>query len=278
MKNFTIALAALAGILQVTCSYAGDLETPSNKICILNYNVESHPISMSLTRIISKTALQNILLKSEAIPSDFLQCIQDRYSEIMVIAHALRTGGKQDTDAVNLGYFRKMNPEERRSSIERSILNLEDKIKTFKRTHAEERKHNYETHRPGELNPKEAEINRLEIHLGKIKRIPDEKKLYVVKPFMPRVLSLAREELSRQHKDGTQKLKKIRFMNCFPQQVWNRYPDLQALVQENGIDFQFAPLNKFWSWILNAPVSSFSKSWVKRVIKESSNNTEYQVE
>ncbi|HLD73880.1 MAG TPA: hypothetical protein VJB34_03160 [Bdellovibrionota bacterium] len=78
------------------------------EICVLGYERPFHPYSTKLEQLFANR--ENILLINQALPKDFLTCLDENPREIIILAHALEM--KIDSHRYNLAYFKKLTDQE----------------------------------------------------------------------------------------------------------------------------------------------------------------------
>lgn len=78
---------------------------PKTEVCVLSFVPSTSRIGESIDDTFRFDA--RIRLIREALPIDLARCIQEGYSEIVIVAHALQMHTANGKDDVRLGYFQK---------------------------------------------------------------------------------------------------------------------------------------------------------------------------
>lgn len=252
---FLIA-SALLSVWAITHAHA-DAAAP-RKVCVLNFEAPENRVSRTIEKIFA--GHPEISVKHLALPIDFANCIKDEATEILIIGHALITPQNKDgKHPVELAYFRNLVGDERKEAIEHVTSSFDEQIAQLEAAPQN-----------GDDSSGDAEqitadkIKKLQSKKKKYATYPESKPYYVVRPFLPQAMAVARRTLAEQASQGQVKLKKIRLMSCVPQEVMAEYDDLRALIQENGIELDIAPTNGFMSMIEGIPVTSPSPKWLRK--------------
>jgi hypothetical protein len=99
----------ILGITLVLLS-ASSMAAVTPTVCVLDYLVDADPMSKSVVSTFQYDAKAKVI--QEAKPMDFLDCIEQDFPQIVIVAHAFEIpsstpGGKPD---VKLGYFLRADP------------------------------------------------------------------------------------------------------------------------------------------------------------------------
>jgi len=245
----TIATAA-ASLLGAAprAALASTLE-PVKAMCLLAFEREEHPISQRLLSEFGSRPDVDVFV--EATPSDFFRCMKGQYRQITFVAHSVSMD--EYDNGVNLGFFKRLAGPER-------DLYLQQDVDFLDRTQSdlEARKFNIAG---GEHN---IEQSRLEEELGRIDwergRVLSGAPLYSkVHAFHGRTFLRALEEF----RSGPQYVNKIRFFNCDSRKIRERYQAEFEQISQAGIEMEFAPKNRFMSWIFGKETSTLDIDWIR---------------
>jgi hypothetical protein len=226
-----------------------------SKVCVINFE---RPES-GVTKIVENALLghDGVTIYSLATPMDFLNCIKNDSTEIVIIGHAIITPDNQDgKKPVNLGYFRNLEGEEREKARSSIISELSKEITDLERNNFVDDGIGQEN-----LTPITKKIRDLKDTRKQYIEFRDDQPYYVIRPVLKNIMVLAQEELSK--KAGPIQLKKIRLMSCLSDQVMAEYDDFRQLIEENNIELDIAPTNKFLSFFKGMNVSTPDPNWLK---------------
>jgi hypothetical protein len=261
MKRF-IGLCGAA--LFITWSALASDPASESRVCVLTYEREAHPITKAVKKVFR--GHPEVALQVEALPIDFLKCIRSGATEILFVAHAVEYAG---SDHIDLGYFRRLEGIERDQEIAQASTQIESAIAQFEKLNLEKIKartqNPYPPKNANERTWEEVQAYRMTRVREILKAYPKEKPYYVLRPILNKVFELARQDLRKEASEkGNVRLKKIRMMNCLPEQVQDRYPALMDLIHENKIDLDLAPTSPFFSWLKGKPVTSPDLDWIRK--------------
>lgn len=229
MKHFRVFFVLLLLALFSTTLHA------QTRLCVLGFEKRDFPASLGLQKVFSKH--QSVHLVIEATPQDLLFCLRQGYEEILFVAHALIIN--QESEAVNLGYFKEMTGAEREAFIEASLQQVQTRLKG----------------------------KELERTLKKIKNFPATKPIYG-SPYviMNRFFQSMEKDIQELSRTQKLKLKKFRLMTCESQKILQRYPFFNNLAGY-GVELDVAPTSKVGSWLYGKQVTNFNFGWVKKSLK-----------
>lgn len=261
----------ILNILVTTFSLTGFLYAQQNpvksgeKVCFLNFERSEHGFSKYLRSTLPQ--IPEVLYKEEALPTDFLNCVTNDYTEIIILAHTLMN---PETGAESLGYYSPLTGDNRAGFISR-IQELIKSEKTKLQASIKKMLDSNSSTNCGSMNDRcvKTEILLQQSGLRQMTKIqkyfeslsPDDKLFDSPKPFLNRIFSLSRKVLNDKASNQSVKLKSIRFISCDPINAMNLYPDLKALVDENNIHIELSPAQNIQSWIRGHRVSTLDPRW-----------------
>lgn len=236
-------------------------------ICVLNYERRVHPISKIMNEIF--TGIPNIVLKNEAIPLDFLDCIKEGFSEIIIIAHSFQIDkqGKK----FRLGYYREVSADKREQIIDEFRSGLEDKLAKLEAKWAR--------HKCPERTKSRVAYGRkcrslfrkkmaLRKRIDSIDELDENYLFYDKKIFFNKIFSKSLDFLRSRKQNGQEIfLKNIRLMACTPQELLAAYPPFKALVSEFNLGLDIAPKHNIGSLIKGRYTTAIDKRWLKTSVQ-----------
>lgn len=169
---------------------------------------------------------ENIYYTDYATPQDILNCVTAGVKEITIIAHTAEI----QNENVKLIYRREVSPEERDEMRESETLRINERLLSSDISRSERN-----------------DLRRVLRALNNPSRV-----LYQQGLIYNRVFEIISQ--------SPQSLERIRFAGCHPEYLISSYPGLENL-QDQGIDFDFAPINQRMSRRRGKSVTSYRTDW-----------------
>lgn len=237
-------------VLLITFSFSSF----ASKVCALNFERPKHYTSKMVSKTFDANPSTKVVLLAK--PVDILKCVQEGYSEIIIIAHSLYNPETPDKDA-KFGYYAEKTANQYEALL-KEISSLKDhysETKRLKRYVSDGR----------EIFKKNRSQRRFE-NLTKIEdKIKNGHKLYDFKKFHSIIFTnLAKLLKQEKQESGTIKLKKIRIASCTEDSIKMRYKVFNELSDELGIQFDWQPENKFTSWIKGIQTTVLDQQWLNQ--------------
>jgi hypothetical protein len=221
-------------------------------VCVLSFERSEH----FTTKVISKTFKKksNHKIVTLAKPIDIVKCVQEGYSEIVIVAHAIYNPNKKNTEA-KLGYYRTLRPIEYKTFVS-NVEKLHKEYGQGKRKKV--------SFLNGRRKVKKNEEYKRWEHLNSVlKDISSERVFYKMDKFHTTIFKRLKALLHEQATEGNLKLTKIRIASCMKDSLQKRYTILNEISHEFNIELDWHPDSKFASWIQGNQSVQLEKSWLK---------------
>jgi hypothetical protein len=235
----------------------------ATKACVLYYERTEHPFWKQVQKIFNSHP--EVVLIENAKPVDLVKCVlQHNPQEILIFSHSFEI----DSETTKLGFFLPLNEEETVKNYRKTLVALRAQHKKIV-SNANFTLCNTNSERSDPCTPAQNEEMKIRSTLGKLSAMKKtdatyklifgyEKGLFLQKSF---------EDLYSLVKTSNLALRKIRLMSCEPQKVFNAYPALKRIVQEQGITLDIAPKNHILSFLNNKQITTFDRAWLKKSLK-----------
>lgn len=252
---------SLRSLFIVTVLLASQVGLAAPKLCVLNFERAGYPIAKVVDSVFEKSAAEDsagVRLKDEAVPVDFLNCIKERFSEIVVIAHAVKV--TYPTPTVVLGYYVRLPAEEVKGYIAAGKTEL---ISELSEEYVRD---------PLPFSPKDPDSAARQKDLSdEISYLDqwdvDKKPLHRIAQFLPKIFELIRVELAKQAASSQGiGLKRLRWMSCMPENIFDAYPDLKKAISVNSIALDIAPASAVFSFLEGFTVTQPDRSWLEESV------------
>jgi len=249
-------VALFCFVIGAACTLTGQASP-----CVLSFVPSTDPIWWKGVEPIFRKSEHSLVIQ-EAIPADFLRCIEARPETIVVVAHSAELPWERSK--ASLAYFKRLSQEESSNAISEEISDLKQRISLLEATTPKRTVKGAE----GLLfDPQVKSLILLKRNLHRIQNIPDDKTLYSApKLIMPLVFERLVDELQKQKErdSGRLRLKKIMIATCNSQKVQSRYRrEFERLREDFGIEVIFSPDNKLMSLVLGREVSYPKRKWLQ---------------
>lgn len=236
-------------VLLITFSFSSF----ASKVCALNFERPKHYTSKMVSKTFDANPSTKVVLLAK--PVDILKCVQEGYSEIIIIAHSLYNPKTPDKDA-KFGYYAEKTIGQYKALLEeiKSLKDLYSKTKRLKRYVSDGReifKKNRSQRRFERLTEVEAKIN-------------NGHKLYDFKKFHPVIFKNLKKMLQKEYAEtGDTRLKSIRIASCTEDSLKKRYQILNEISDQFAIKFDWQPENKFSSWLKDIQTTVLDENWLR---------------
>jgi len=211
--------------------------------CIINFETRAHFLSTELNKKFSNSKNQ-VQVINEAAPTDIIKCIDAGASSITILAHAgdLNVKGQH---LAPLAFVSELTGQAREDYINQIMTELDKQVADF-----------YRKVRTNTMKATEGALYYRILEADqKFKKSPKDKPIYGQPEFID-------GQLWKTIASNPKNLKKINIVSCLPEMVREYYPELNELEQQ-GIEIQFAPKNKFWSFVFGKNVTSPDLNWMQ---------------
>ena len=239
----------------------------AESICVLNYERRFHPFTKVIDEVFKND--HHIILKNEAIPLDFLNCIKEGVSEITIIAHSFQID--QEGEKFRLGYYKEVSPERREEMIETSQFEINERLNKIHTELTEHRCPQYVASGEGLPTSKRNRCRNLlrekrnaRKEFAFVEGLDENYPLYDKKLFYNRIFSKSLDFLRAREQSGQDiSLKSIRFMGCTPEEILLGHPPLKELISEFNLGLDIAPKQNLMSWMRDKDVTTIDKRWLE---------------
>ncbi|MGE3609041.1 MAG: hypothetical protein AB7I27_05595 [Bacteriovoracaceae bacterium] len=204
--------------------------------CIINFEVKSHPSAAWLDKKLN--SLKHVRIIHEATPRDIVDCAKEGALAITIIGHAGDLQNPNQSIAPLL-YQKKLLGEDRNLFLKDLKQQLELILNRETLT--------------------DAQYSEALFQISKIENLPESTPVYGPPKFVE-------NQIWQTLLENKNKLLKISIASCLPKKVAAYYQGLK-LLQQSGIEVNFAPKNKFQSYLKNKEVVSLNAKWIKNSLQ-----------
>jgi hypothetical protein len=96
-RNLLLILTIFLGMMML------GLSAEARNVCVLIYERQASRVSEATVDIFRKRS--GVKIYTEATPADFIECLDGRYDEVVVVAHTMKQKAANGSDLYKLGYF-----------------------------------------------------------------------------------------------------------------------------------------------------------------------------
>ena len=258
--RYSIPLFIISCLTIFETSFASPSPSQTDtKSCVLYYERQEHPFWTEIQTVFS--GHPEVALISVAKPADISRCIREHNpDEILIFAHAFEI----DAQTSKLGFFLPISDEQVQNNYLQAIKQLEAEHQKI----VSQKYFSKCNQGPRSVVPCSDEQKKemsLRNTLSRLRTLKADDPLYRMSFAYQKGLIFQKpfDDLYDLIKSHQFKLKKIRLMSCEPHQIFNAYPSLKKIVEEQGIELDIAPKSTLLSWIYGKEITTIDSDWLK---------------